>query len=281
MFERYIRRKPGETSTSKVTLDKGISGRHMGQLRKSEVHWVVNEYIGVADGYLGDFSYRSHREFYQAYCDLEIDPEKLTGTTRDRFLHILGAADAPVQAAILQGVKKRFPIGSAVFRTKSAGAQLAKLIAQCRDAATVEAKDPRITSEVVRAALTDAATLLATSGPTSAIDRVHTALHGYLRTACIASGTQPSPDATMNDLFKVLKQQHPSFRDLGDHQEAIMKVLRALASILDALNPVRNRGSLAHPNDALLDEVDAVLFINAARTTLQYLDSRLSSAATQ
>jgi hypothetical protein len=49
-------------------------------------------------------------------------------------------------------------------------------------------------------------------------------------------------------------------------------------SILDALNPARNRGSLAHPNDVLLDESEAVLFINAARTTLQYLDAKLSSA---
>jgi hypothetical protein len=52
--------------------------------------------------------------------------------------------------------------------------------------------------------------------------------------------------------------------------------LRALTSILDALNPARNRGSLAHPNEALLDEAEAVLFINAARTTLQYLDSKLN-----
>ena len=80
----------------------------------------------------------------------------------------------------------------------------------------------------------------------------------------------------MNDLFKSLKQQHPSLRDLGEHQDAILKVLRALTSILDALNPARNRGSLVHPNEALLDEAEAVLFISAARATLQYLDAKLN-----
>jgi abortive infection Abi-like protein len=251
----------------------------MGELKKSEVHWVANEYIGVSEGYLGDFSYRTHREFYPAYCDLDIDPEKFAGTTRDRFLHILGRADPPMQAAILRGVARKYPIGSAVFRTKAASSQLGRLIARCSDSAAVAATTPRITSALVKAALADAATLLASSGPTSAVDRIHTALHGYLRTACVASGSQASPDATMNDLFKSLKQQHPSLRDLGEHQDAILKVLRALTSILDALNPARNRGSLAHPNEALLDEAEAVRFINAARTTLQYLDSKLNQTA--
>jgi hypothetical protein len=248
----------------------------MGELKKSEMHWLVNEYIGVSDGYLGDFTYRTHREFYPAYCDLEINPEKFAGTTRDRFLHILGSVDTRAQAAILRGVGRKFPTGSALFRTKAAGSQLDRLISRCSDSAAVTATDPRITTELVKAALADAATLLAASGPTSAVDRVHTALHGYLRAACVASGAQVTPDATMNDLFKSLRQQHPSLRDLGEHQDAILKVLRALTSILDALNPARNRGSLAHPNEVLLDEADAILFINAARTTLQYLDAKLS-----
>lgn len=250
----------------------------MGELKKSEVHWVVNEYIGVSDGYLGDFSYRTHREFYPAYCDLDINPEDFPGTTRDRFLGILGAADSPVQAAILRGVAKKYPPGSAVFRTKAAAAQLSRLIARCSDVAAVGATNPRITSELVKTALADASTLLSTSGPTSAVDRVHTALHGYLRAACTASGAPVAPDATMTDLFKSLKQQHPALRDLGEHQDAILKVLRSLTSILDALNPARNRGSLAHPNDVLLDSSEAVLFINAARTTLQYLDAKLNLA---
>jgi len=251
----------------------------MGELKKSEMHWVVNEYIGVSDGYLGDFSYRTHREFYPAYCDLDINPERFAGTTRDRFLHILGTADTPTQAAILRGVSRKYPPGSAVFRTKAVSSQLSRLILRCSDSAAVEATVPRVTSELVKAALADAATLLATSGPTSAVDRVHTALHGYLRSACVASGAQITPDSTMNDLFKSLRQQHPSLKDLGEHQDAILKVLRALTSILDALNPARNRGSLAHPNESLLDRAEAVLFINAARTTLQYHDAKLNPVA--
>ena len=45
---------------------------------------------------------------------------------------------------------------------------------------------------------------------------------------------------------------------------------------MDALNPARNRGSVAHPNEELLDPDEAMLFINSARTVLQYLDAKLA-----
>jgi hypothetical protein len=111
------------------------------------------------------------------------------------------------------------------------------------------------------------------------MDRVHTALHGYLKAACLTESIELPPDASMTDLFKLLKQQHSRLRDLGSQQESIVKVLKALTSIMDAMNPARNRGSLAHPNDELLDAQGAILFINAARTVLQYLDARLGLAS--
>jgi len=67
------------------------------------------------------------------------------------------------------------------------------------------------------------------------------------------------------------------FKDLGARSEEITKVLRALATVIDALNPIRNRASVAHPNEELLDEPEAVLVINAIRTLLQYIESRIKS----
>jgi hypothetical protein len=42
-------------------------------LSRPEIMLLVNEYIGGEKGYLGDFSYNSHREFYPHYCSLDID----------------------------------------------------------------------------------------------------------------------------------------------------------------------------------------------------------------
>ncbi len=49
-------------------------------LRKSEIYRIVNDYIGVSNGYLGDFSYKTHREFYPYYCDLDINVDDLSYT---------------------------------------------------------------------------------------------------------------------------------------------------------------------------------------------------------
>lgn len=247
----------------------------MGILKSSEIHWVVNQYIGVDDGYLGDFSYKTHREFYSAYCDLSIDPDELTGTTRERFIHILSSADAPAQAAILRGVSRKYPYGSTVYRTKVKNAKLSKFIAQCNDAAAVSPTDFKTASEIVQRAIADVAALLASGGPTSAIDRIHTAIHGYLKNACASERITLPPDASITATFKLLRQHHARLQGSSEQHESITRVLNSFASVLDSLNFVRNRRSMAHPNEALLDAPDALLFINAARTLLQYLDARL------
>lgn len=72
-------------------------------LRPTEIYWIISHYIGVSGGYLGDFTYSSHREFYAAYCDLTVDPEDYPGTTRQRFLAVLSSADPLSQAAIVRG----------------------------------------------------------------------------------------------------------------------------------------------------------------------------------
>jgi abortive infection Abi-like protein len=54
-------------------------------------------------------------------------------------------------------------------------------------------------------------------------------------------------------------------------------VLNACSSILDALNPVRNRASVAHPNEELLGRDEAQLVINVGRSLLSYLDGKLAA----
>jgi hypothetical protein len=73
---------------------------------------LVNLYIGVADGYLGDFTYRTHREFYPPYCDLDVNPDNHQGTTRQRFIEIVSSRPPHEQAKIIRGVLEKYPVGS-------------------------------------------------------------------------------------------------------------------------------------------------------------------------
>lgn len=80
-------------------------------LKRSEIYRLVNEYIGVSGGYLGDFSYRAHYEFYPYYCDLNLDvAEYEPGTTREKFINILEDANSLDQVKILEGVFRKYPV---------------------------------------------------------------------------------------------------------------------------------------------------------------------------
>ena len=47
---------------------------------------------------------------------------------------------------------------------------------------------------------------------------------------------------------------------------------------MDALNPVRNEGSMAHPTEELLEKAEATLVIDMSRTMLRYIDTKISDA---
>jgi hypothetical protein len=249
-------------------MEPGLTG--------TEMYAVVNDYIGVEARYLCDFSYRSHQEFYPYYCDLDIDPLKLPGTTRERFLSILRGSEPLDQAKILRGVFAKCPPSDDHLRRTHARAEaIAEMALRLERGGAVRSAQPRITSEVVQRALKDAEALIAANGATSAVDRVHTALHGYLKAVLDAAGIAYAADPSLTDLFKLMRERHPRFRGRGPRAGDIEQVMRSLAAIIAVLSPVRNRASVAHPNEDLLAEAEAMLVINAVRTILHYVDAKL------
>jgi hypothetical protein len=141
----------------------------------------------------------------------------------------------------------------------------------------VAAPEPRLTANVVERALRDAQRLLESSGAISAVDRAHTALHGYMRLLCDEASIVYSADASITQLLKSLRTNHPSMA-VRAHTAECKRVLDAMATALDAINTIRNRASVAHPNEQLLENAEAVLALNAIRTILHYLDLKMSTA---
>jgi hypothetical protein len=130
-------------------------------------------------------------------------------------------------------------------------------------------------SQVVERALADADHLLAKSGPISCIDRLHTALHGYLKDVAIRAGLTVEDNASLTQLFKLLRASHPKFQHLGSQDKDIVRVLNSLSNVVDALNTIRNHASVAHPNENLLDESEAMLMVNVTRTLFHYINAKL------
>jgi hypothetical protein len=246
-------------------------------LTSGEIIRIVNCYIGVSGGYLGDFSYRTHSEFYSEYCDLDINPFDYLeeGTTRERFIGVLEASPPHDQAKIIRGVIEKYPVGSSELRTEASRDELIAMAERLERGGMVGPSTPVLTSAVVIRAIDDAETLLQKGGATSAVDRVHTSLHGHLRFLCDEAGIPYGREDMMVALLKKLRQAHPKLQDLGPRANDIDTVLKASGSILDALNPVRNIASVAHPNAELLGPIEAQLVINVGRSLLTYLDGKL------
>jgi len=247
-------------------------------LTTQQVMTITNRYIGVNGGYLGDFSYRTHADFYPEYCGIDdIFPETYEGmTTRQRFIEILSTRNAHDQAKILRGVVDRF--GDNDTDTPSRTRLREEIIhwaAELEGTAMITIASPVETRAVVLRALADADNLIRTSGPASVVDRIHTALHGHLLAVCESTGIELDDDVTSTRALKLLRQRHPALQATGPRADDITRVLNSMANVLDTLNPIRNNASVAHPNVHLLDEPEALLAINAGRTIFAYLDAKL------
>jgi hypothetical protein len=245
-------------------------------LSPQQIAKIVYAYIGVDGGYLGDFSYATHAQFYPLYCDLDINPYDYEGTTRERFMTILSSLPPHDQSKVLRGVVERFPVGAAgpTSRTDRQRDDILRIASELEGVQLPERVGTDRAS--VARAIADAEVLVRSNGPVSGIDRVHTALHGYLMAACLKESISFPPDPTMTKLLKLLRSEQPKLKQLGPRAPDIERVLNSFGNVLDALNPVRNQASIAHPNESLLDEAEARLVINAARTILAYLDEKLT-----
>jgi len=245
-------------------------------LSKNEVMKIVYRYIGVEGGYLGDFSYRTHAEFYPLYCDLAIDPYEIEGTTRERFIEIISSQSPNNQAKIIKGALERFPLDAENkpnTRTQNLYNELLKTASRLETGEGVSAVSLQTSYTVVLQALQDAELLLSKSNASSSIDRLFTALHGYIEFILDDANISYKENVSITSLYKTIRDNHPAFHTSGHRAQEIRKILQSMSAIIDALQPVRNKASLAHPN-ALLEESEAMLVINSTRTILHYLDSK-------
>lgn len=245
-------------------------------MTSGEIVRLIKKYIGVSDGYLCDFTKRSHEEFYAEYCDLNIDARPLTGTTREKFQYILSTSPADVQAKIIRGVLAKCPpVPGHELRTQDSHDAFLAIAQRVEGKPGVGSPSPAITSGVVEHVIADVETLIRTRGATSGVDRVHTMLHGYMRAVCDDQSIAYAEKTTITVLFNLIRAQHPAFTTPGPRDQDIGNICRAMGSVMDSLNPIRNQASPAHPNLELLAEPEAMLVVNAAKTILHYIDAKL------
>ena len=128
--------------------------------------------------------------------------------------------------------------------------------------------------EVVRIALRDADTLINSGTPQNAVDRMHTAFHGYLKAVCDEHNIAYSSDPAITELFKLIYSNLIKINQNISHAGEIEKILRSHAGSINAINTLRNHASMAHVNE-LLGKDEATLLINSIRSLLHYLEAKI------
>ena len=133
---------------------------------------------------------------------------------------------------------------------------------------------PINTNNSIYHALEDAEVLIAKRGAASSYDRMHTALHSFLRQACENYSITYAQGDSITALLPKINSYIKSLPDDG-RNDKVFTMLRSANAILDNINYLRNHNSLSHPTEELLTDSDARFAINLARSIMTYIDDLL------
>lgn len=262
----------------------------MERLGPREVNTVL-AYIGCQGGKLGDFTYSTLNQFYPDICDVDIDSNKYNGTMKERFIEILSEVEPLEQSKILEGVINKYTLNFFEFELDEGKLTQAQFdnkkrihkkiefwISELQGLELLNAEDLVHNYEIVKESLDQCQTLISEHKYKSAVDRAHTALHGYLQETCKKAGLELNinKNPKIQDYWGKLKKEHPSLKfDCSQSHLPVNQIIKSIGSLLQELNDIRNKNSYAHPNDKILGENEAELAVNLMKSILRYIDSKI------
>ena len=126
-------------------------------------------------------------------------------------------------------------------------------------------------TDAISKAIDDAEVFMSEGKYDSAFDRVHTAFHGYLRKKLDDLGESYEESDTLNQLYNKL-HSYVSAYITTDIAGLIKTTLRSASGVINSINELRNRHSLAHPNDELISAREAQLCIRLVKELSDYIE---------
>lgn len=124
-------------------------------------------------------------------------------------------------------------------------------------------------SDTLKLAIADANNFITNGNYTSALDRIHTFFMGYVRENLQKKGIEYTESETLNQLFKKMYTFYESNASLD---KKITTILKSLTGAVYSINELRNKNSLSHPNENIVNDRDAKLAIEAVRIIVNYLE---------
>lgn len=127
-------------------------------------------------------------------------------------------------------------------------------------------------SGTVKKAVEDAEAFIREGKYDSAVDRVHTAFHGYLRQLLTEHCISFDADEGVPGLYSKLHGCYAEIikpKDVGDR---IKTILRSAGGMVNAVNELRNNNTVAHPNGQLIQIREAELVIRMVNAIVLYIE---------
>ncbi|MCM1061968.1 MAG: abortive infection family protein, partial [Eubacterium sp.] len=127
-------------------------------------------------------------------------------------------------------------------------------------------------TEVIGKAIADAELFMQQGKYDSALDRIHTAFHGYLRKLLDNKNVSYEESDTLSQLYTKLHTKITAEIGSSAIADLIKTTLRSASGIISSMNDLRNRHSLSHPNDDLLEKREAEMAIALVKTVCDYIN---------
>lgn len=231
----------------------------------------LEKLLGMASGYVLDFTDRTFREFVldTAAKNIFEDVYLINSGSKANCLRGFWKHEPDhVVAVLLDGL---IEYGSDKFDDAKLVADGRRIVARLRESAPVEdlaALEPNTADrsfEVLQKSLKEA---IAKNEPEAALDRLHTFVVKYLRELCRKHNIEVDHVKPLHSLLgEYLKAANAAGLIKSTMAERIVK---SSISLLEAFNQVRNDQSLAHDNQ-LLSHAESLLIFNSISSTIRFL----------
>lgn len=253
-------------------------------LQSYEVGFIVNQWIGanpdVQSSGLAWFTHDELTDFLAGDCGV---PPSVRGVTqaddlskRARLMAALECASIQHQAAILDGLLRRADLTPPPGDSFRARTKMGGWLDELRQADEHFVQLDLPVPDVAARALDAADAHMAKGEYMQAVDRIHTAVHACVQGLAIEANVDIERKKGLGEQFSAVRDQHAAFV-VQDGDRATADVFKGLGRVLDGINWMRNKHSLAHPSPQPLADAEARLAVNAAKALLQYVLDRLEA----
>lgn len=128
-------------------------------------------------------------------------------------------------------------------------------------------------SDTIQKAIEDANIFIREGKYDSAVDRIHTAFHGYLHQLLTDHSIDFTKDERLPALYSKIHDYYGNRIQPPEVAARIKTTVRSGIGMVNSINELRNNNTIAHPNGVLIQEREARLVIRLVNVITDYIES--------